>query len=72
MIECCVSCKQRLLVKQNTYRVVSVFDDLVPSNLADDLLPTPVAGHAAKDPEKKDGMLGEQRKLETVVEEDSC
>ena len=37
----------------------------------DDPLPTSVAGHAAKGPEKKDGMLGEQRKLETVVEEDS-
>ena len=54
-----------------TYRVVSVFDDLVPSQLADDPLSTSVAGHAAKGPEKKDGMLGEQRKLETIVEEDS-
>ena len=48
--------------------VVSVPDDLVPSHLADDPLPTPVAGHAARGPEK---MLGEWRKLETVVEEDS-
>ena len=48
--------------------VVSVLDDLVPSHLADDPLPTPVAGHAARGPEK---MLGEWRKLETVGEEDS-
>ena len=49
-----------------------MFDDLLPSHSGDDPLPNPVAGHAARDLEKKGGMLGEGRKLETIVEEGGC
>lgn len=66
-IVCLSLCKKR---RQLLYS--SMFDDLVPSHSGDDPLPNLVAGHAAKGPEKKGVMLGEGRKLETIVEEGGC
>ena len=47
------------------------FDDLLPSHPGDDPLPINDGCHAESCLEKKDGILGEGKKLETFIEEAS-